>query len=95
MVLCWQRVWLRSCMPSLQQALLRTKPEKDKNNISKLTEECTHLNTKLKVERKTNENMQDALDLANEKIEDMSTAQQGLFDNISELKQTNKQCIMA
>ena len=61
---------------------------KYKNNISKLTEECTNLNTKLKVERKTNENMQDALDLANEKIEDMSTGQQGLYDKIADLKQT-------
>ena len=61
---------------------------KYKNTISKLTDECTNLKTMLKVERETNENMQDALDLANDKIEDMSTGQQGLYDKIAELKQT-------
>ena len=58
------------------------------STVTNLQEECKNLNIELKIEKQTNSNMQDALDLANEKIEDMSTAQQRLYDNISELKQT-------
>ena len=58
------------------------------STVTNLQEECKNLNIELKIEKQTNSNMQDALDLANEKIEDMSTGKQKLYDEIDMLKQT-------
>ena len=65
-----------------------TESKKHMETNLKLTEECETLRLKLKQEENTIINMNEAYELANDKIEEMSTGKQKLFDEIETLKRT-------
>ena len=75
-----------------RQKILELKYETESNNQKgsnlRLIEECNALRTKLEQKENIIKNMNDAYELANDKIENMSTGQQKLYDEIATLKQT-------
>ena len=72
--------------------ILQLKYETESKNHTetnlKLTEECNILKIQLKQQENIIKNMNDAYEIANNKIEDMSTGKQKLYDEIDMLKQT-------